>query len=374
MPSLGSVALTPTAVVTRLRVIVDARVRHGWARVHNAVAPVATAAAAAGIAFLIGRHLLGHENPFFAAFAAWACLGFSFDRDLRRVGEIALGVTLGVTMGDLVVRTIGSGWWQIAAVLFVSALLARFVDRGAIFASQAGAQAIVISGVPNLAGGPYGRAIDAIVGGLVALVVAMLIPGDPRRSLRTNLATASAALAGTVSLLATAIRNGDPRLAERALTRARASDSALQEAVDQATSANRQAQLTLNRRYADDLEDAQRRAVLLDQAMRSVRVLARRAMYDVGGVELDDRARIADLLQRFARGGKELAASLRANQDAAAARVTLTGVANELDPSGLTTADPEAHTQLMVLRSAVVDTLEATGISPQAARARLPEG
>lgn len=372
MPRPGSAAYYPAAALSSIRVIADARVRHGWSRVRTAVAPVATASLAAGIAFLIGRYLIGHENPFFAAFAAWACLGFSFDRDLRRVGEIALGVTLGVTMGDLVVRTIGSGWWQIAAVLFVSALLARFVDRGAIFASQAGAQAIVISGVPNLAGGPYGRALDAIVGGLVALLVAMLIPGDPRRSLRTDLAEASSALAGTVALLATATRNGDRKAAERALARARASDSALQEAVEQATSANRQAQLTLNRRYADDLADAERRAVLLDQAMRSVRVLARRAMYDVSAVPVTDRAELAALLDGFARGARELAQSLRSNQDAAAARVTLRGVAQELDPGRLTT-EPEANTQLMVLRSAVVDTLEATGISAQAARAPLPD-
>lgn len=360
------------SLATHARIVADARARHGWSRVRTAAVPVATAALAAGIAYLIGRYVLEHDAPFFAAFSAWACLGFSFDRDLRRVGEIALGVTMGVTMGDLVVRSIGSGWWQIALVLFMSALLARFVDRGAIFASQAGAQAIVVAGVPNLTGGPYGRALDAITGGLVALIVAMLIPGDPRRALRTTMATASAALADTVALLASAIDAGDPTGAERALLRARAADSALQEAVEAASTASRQAQLTVNRRYADDLAAAQRRATLLDQAMRSVRVLARRAMYDVDRVTAADRAQIAALLTRFATGARELTQALNSNQDAAAARVTMTGVAHDLDPSRVT-AEPEAQTQLMVLRSAVVDTLEATGVSPQAARAPLPE-
>ena len=75
-------------------------------------------------------------------------LGFTMDRSVRRVAELAVGVALGVALGDLVVHVIGKGAWQMAVVLFLAAIIGRFLDRGAMLTTQAGVQAIVIVGLP----------------------------------------------------------------------------------------------------------------------------------------------------------------------------------------------------------------------------------
>src|SRR5690606_25225324 len=180
-PAVGPGAVDVARTAWR-RLLLRARVRQGGSRVRAALVPVLLAAAAAGIAYGIARYGLGHAAPFFAPVAAWICLGFSPDRQLRRVAEVAVGVAIGVGLGDVVVRAIGSGWWQIAVVVAVSALAARFIDRGAMLTTQAGVQAIVIVALPVAqSGGPLGRWTDALVGGAVAFAVAALTPGDPRR-------------------------------------------------------------------------------------------------------------------------------------------------------------------------------------------------
>ena len=156
-----------------VRLVARVRVRQGLDRVRAAWFPILQASVAAGIAFGIGRYGLGHEYPFFAPICAWIALGFSADRSLRRVAEIAVGVAIGVGLGDALVHVIGTGLWQVAVVLFVAAILARLVDRGALLTTQAGVQAMVIVGLPTLAagGGALGRWTDALVGGSVAFVM-----------------------------------------------------------------------------------------------------------------------------------------------------------------------------------------------------------
>jgi len=151
------------------RVLLEARFRQGRARGRSSWYPIVQAAVAVAVSAAIGRYALGHQYPFFAPVAAWVCLGFSADRKIRKVAELAVGVALGVGLGDVVVRLIGSGPWQVALVLLVAATTARFLDRGVTFTTQAGVQALVIVGLPSLgaSGGGFGRWTDAAVGGAV---------------------------------------------------------------------------------------------------------------------------------------------------------------------------------------------------------------
>ncbi|MCB7136295.1 FUSC family protein [Cellulosimicrobium marinum] len=356
------------------RRVLRARLRQGASRVRVAFWPILQASAAAGLAYGVARYGLGHPTPFFAPVAAWICLGFSQDRQLRRVVEVAVGVAIGVGLGDLVVHVIGSGWWQVAVVLAASALAARFIDRGAMLTTQAGVQAIVIVGLPAAqAGGPLGRWTDALVGGAVALLAAALTPGDPRRRPRHLGAEATTELARTLEILSRGLRARDRGDLDAALVTGRASEGAIEEWKAAASSARELARVSATgRRHRDELGAMERQAVLLDRAMRSVRVLARRAGPVAGGHEERDLDPVADLVGHFGAGTRVLAEAIAAGRDPAVARELLVEVARGADPHVVGSGDWQVQSLVMLLRSPLVDALEAAGATPEEARDALP--
>jgi len=348
----------------------------GWQRVRLAVGPVLQACVAAAIAYNIGIYVFGHQTPFFAAIAAWMCLGWSFERDIRRVAEIAIGVTLGVTFGDIVVATIGSGWWQLSTVLFFAALSARFVDSGGLLATQAGAQAIVIAGLPNIVGGPYGRAIDAAVGGLVALLFTILTPYRPGKTTRKNSAAAASALSTTAAMLVSGLRTRDSSTMETALATARESEPLLNNAVSRSRVARRQIHWTINRKHEQLWADIEQRDLMLERTMRSLRVLARRLRFDVvegqtGMPPVSDSERnwLSDLLARYSSACSSFAEAIRTGAPLDHARTELAAIAHDLGTH--TSTDPAITTGAAVFRAVIVDTLQAAGATPAEANASL---
>ncbi len=376
------------------------RLRQGIARVRTAFWPIVQAALAAGVAYGIATVVLGHTQPFFAAIAAWVCLGFSFDRELRKVAEVAAGVALGVALGDVMVHLIGSGWWQIALVMGVSALIARFVDRGPLVTIQAGVQAGVVVGLPAsvATNGAFGRWTDALVGGGVALLVALITPGDPRRRIRDLAQSATRELALTLESVALGLRDGDADELAAALVRGRAAEKSLEEWHDVATKSDEIARVSVNRVLRAEITRLTGQAVLVDRAMRSVRVLARRAPATLrslgelgdegshrvtaaplsGGLppppEVDPSADpVADLVVRLAHGVRLLAAALGSGTGMAQARDALLDVARDVDPRTVGEGYWQVQSLVLLLRSPVVDLLEAAGLPPDEARDALPE-
>ncbi|WP_308054153.1 FUSC family protein [Cellulomonas wangsupingiae] len=363
----------PARVMLRLQL--GSRVRAGWARVRSSWALILQASAAAGLSYGIGLYVFGHEMPFFAPVAAWIALGFSRDRSVRRVAELAIGVAIGVAAGDLVVHVIGSGIWQMALVLAASALVGRFLDRGALLTTQAGVQAIVIVGLPQIGGGPFGRWIDALVGGVVALAVALLTPTDPRRHPRTLAQAAVHELTEVLDVLARGLRTRSVDDVEAALLTGRASQPALDEWRDAARSAAELVRLApAHRRHRGELDAMVVQSVLLDRAMRSARVLARRSIAAVDeGHVAPGLPHVADVVGSAARATDDLALALGTGQDPHPTRERLLGVAASLDPYTLAPDDWQAQSLVLLLRSLVVDLLEAAGADPEGARATLPE-
>ncbi|WP_028045357.1 aromatic acid exporter family protein [Cellulomonas sp. URHE0023] len=355
------------------RVVLEARVRQGVSRVHAAWFPILQAAIAAGIAFGLARYVVHHPYPFFAPVCAWVALGYTADRSVRKVAELAVGVALGVALGDVLVHLIGNGVWQVAVVVFLAATIGRFIDRGALLTTQAGVQALVIVGLPALAasGGPLGRWIDAAIGGVVALAVALLTPRDPRRHSRALAHSACDELAGVLRLFARGLRDASSNDVEDALVRARASQPAIDEWSETAKNAGELARISPTiRRFRDELSALEGRAVLVDRAMRNTRVLVRRSLPAVEAGN-HDLSGMADLVDATARATDELSAALASGRDPARARTELLTVARGLDPFAMT--DWQVQSLVMLQRSLVVDLLEAAGTGPQAAREALPE-
>jgi len=343
-------------------------VRSSWAQILQA-------SLAAGVAYGIARYALGHEAAFFAPVSAWIALGFTRDRSVRRVAELAVGVAIGVGAGDLIVHLIGSGVWQLALVLLVAALLGRFLDRAPMITTQAGVQAIVIVGLPQATGSPFGRWVDALVGGGVALAVALLTPTDPRRHPRTLAQAAVQELAGVLHVLGRGLRTGSVEDVEAALLTGRASQPALDEWRDAARSAAELVRLApAHRRHRGELDRLVDESVLLDRAMRNTRVLARRSVAAVDDADVaPGLVGLADVVASVARATDDLALAVGAGHDPAPARARLLDRAALLDPHVLVPDDWQAQSLVLLLRSLVVDLLEAAGATPAAARTALPE-
>ena len=345
------------------------RLRQGLVRARVGLVPIGQAALAAAAAYAFAFSVLRHPQPFFAPIAAWACLGFTAQRNVRQVTELAIAVGLGVGAGDLVVHWIGTGWWQIALVLVVAAVVARIIGPGALLTMQAGTQAIVIVGLPAASGGPLGRWTDALVGGAFAFLVAVLWPGDSRRRPRALAVQATTELAETLELIARGMRAHDDATLATALVRGRASEPVLAEWRTSARSATELARVSVGRPWREELGRLESQAVLVERAMRTVRVLARRAP----SVADHDLRPVADLTDRYAAGVRLLTNAVGSGGDLALARRVLGDVAAETDPRRVGAGSWHVQALVLLLRSPLVDTLEAAGATPEEARAALPE-
>jgi len=358
----------------RLLVAARQRARQGARRVRSAVWPVVLAALAAGAAWALAHYAIGHAQPFFAPVAAWVCLGFSPDRSVRKVAELAIGVTVGVLLGELVAATLGTGLVPLVVVIIVAALLGRFIDRGILLTVQAGVQGVVIVALPVIStvDGASGRWIDALVGSGCALLVAALTPGDARRRARELARGATLDLAQVLDHLAAGLAASDGRKIHDALIEGRGTQGVL----DEWSEVVRNAQLSLrispaSSRYRPELAELQHANLMIDRAMRNARVLTRRAASAIEGGEVDESFTRA--IAGTARAVAVLGAALGAGGSTLPAREALARIAGGLAPGAFDAAGWRSQTLVIILRSLVVDLLQATGLSLNAATALLAD-
>ena len=346
-----AVARRAAASVTRVR-------EGGWSVLQCAVG--------AGLAWLLASSLLGHERPFFACVAAVVCLGVRAAQRLRRVLELAVGVTVGVAIGEALVGVIGTGAWQVALVVGLALVVALALDGGTLVTAQAGLQAVFVVALPRVPGGDIARWQDAMVGGVTALLVAALLPADPWRVARRTGTALLQELATVLRETARAVRTDDAAGAAFALSRARATQARLDGWAEALRTGHEITQLTPLRRDAGMWQEQSRLASAVDRATRNLRVLVRRVLFALGnGDELPPG--LPDVLEQLAA-----ALDLVAAGDLDAACSAVTDLAGRLHPDELGGHGLSASVVVGQLRSAVVDLLEGLGAEPAAARAALP--
>jgi uncharacterized membrane protein YgaE (UPF0421/DUF939 family) len=241
---------------------------------------IAQASVAAGAAYFVAHEALGHPHPFFAPVAAILTLGLTFGRRGRRAGELALGVALGIGVGDLLVLAIGTGSWQLVVVVGLAMSAALLAGGGTLFVSQAAVSAVLVATLQPPASGLSGaRFLDALVGGVVAMLANALAPTNPLRMVRREADPLLAELGATLDDVAVALERRDPEAAAEALSRARAIDAAiarLRDALDVGMETTRLA--PPRRRARGHLQVYESAVAEIDNAVRNVRVLARGAI------------------------------------------------------------------------------------------------
>jgi uncharacterized membrane protein YgaE (UPF0421/DUF939 family) len=334
-----------------------------------AIAQILVAVAAA---YSIAHWGLGHAVPILAVTLTINALGFSRDARPRRVAESVLGILLGVALSDGLSLLVGRGLWQLLVVLLVVFVVGRAVSTNAAFAVAAAVPSALVVLLPTPVGGPFGRTLDALVGGLVALLVTALIPRDPRRASLRDGRTLFSVLSESMVSIVDSLDDADEAAGELALTRLRRTEPLIDDwkkSLDTATSVSRISPFL--RRQLPELRRNARVLTAGDLASRHLRTLSRRVEFLVrDGVK---RPALGGLVREIATGLTLLGQELDDLQLTGQARSLLSDVARRLDPAS---AIPDAALTdaaiVLMLRPLVVDLLIGTGMEPDAARALLP--
>jgi uncharacterized membrane protein YgaE (UPF0421/DUF939 family) len=250
-------------------------------RVRGSLLFAVQAGIAAGIAWLIANDALGHQRPFFAPIAAVIALNVSVGQRLRRTIELVVGVALGILVGDSLIYVIGTGPWQISLSVAMAILAAVFGGGGPTVIGQAASSAVLVATLaPPSSGIYYNRFIDALIGGVVGLLVmALLLPVNPLTVMSKAARPAFEALAEGLRECADALAAWRLADAESALAALRGSEQFMSRFRDALADARETATLAPVRwRARGPLAQYLDAAPHLDHAVRNARVLARRTV------------------------------------------------------------------------------------------------
>ncbi|MFB9429167.1 FUSC family protein [Streptoalloteichus tenebrarius] len=348
-------------------------VRRRLRRLARTALPILQCAIAAGLAWVVAKDLVGHARPFFAPIAGVVVLGVSLGQRLRRVVELVVGVSVGIGVGDLLISMIGSGPWQIALVVALAMSTAVLLDSGTVIALQSGSSAVLVATLlpPGDSAG-VNRMVDALIGGLIGLGVAALIPANPitvaHRQGRAVFGELALALRGAAS----AVEDRDPARAAAALTRARGSQKALEDfraALETGSEIATIAPIRWRRR--SELEHYRSAAAPIDYAMRNTRVLLRRTIAALrDGESVPER--LPEVLRALADATERLRDELARGDEPVHARRVALEAGRAATADLLTDGGFSMRVVVAQLRSIVVDLLQATGVGREDASAALP--
>jgi hypothetical protein len=324
---------------------------------------------AAVAAWLIATELIGHDRPFFAPVSAMITLGLTQGERGRRALEVVLGVTLGIAVADLLVLQLGTGWWQLGIVVALSMSVALLLGSGQMFAQQAAVSAALVATLqPPDDGVSFARAVDALLGGSIALAVsALVLPAHPARMVREAAAPVLVELAAVLDAVAAALETRDREGVQAALDRGRAIDD-LYRTLDEALVVGRETAYLAppRRRMLGTIDVYADAAAQMDLAVRNVRVLARGARR---AIDLDENVppETAVALRSLAEAVRALRGALEDASRAAEVRAPALLAAGQATLVLERTGNMSVSVIVGQVRSTAVDLLRGTGMSYDAA-------
>ncbi|WP_051162776.1 FUSC family protein [Nocardia transvalensis] len=351
--------------------------RNAAQRLRKSALPIVQCAVGAALAWFLAHRVVGHPQPFFAPMAAIISIGVSFGARLRRSVELVAGVAVGIGIGDFFISRVGTGPWQIALVVAFAMAMAVFLNGGAIIPMQAASSAVLVATLmPPSAGGGTARMVDALVGGLVGIVVVAIIPLHPVRRARQQAADILAVVGKALVDCADGLHEQDPERIKAALESARGTQpqiDGLRSALEGGREVSRISPLYWNSRQR--LETIRATADPLDNVVRNTRVLLRRALTLVRDDEILD-PRLIDEVEELGKATDVVRRYMLADPDeqpdAAEATRVLRRVAKGATKDLVAGAGLSAHVVFAQLRSIVVDLMQVCGVRRLSAIALLP--
>ncbi len=250
-------------------------------RVRGALALALQVGVAAGLAWYVSHHLLGHHQPFFAPIAAVVVLAVSVGQRMRRAAEIVAGNAVGILLGEALILVIGRGAWQVGLAVLLAVLIAIFAGGSAPLVTQAASSAsLVATLIPPQNDYYFSRFVDAVVGGAVGLgVMALLLPLNPLTVVGRAATPMLNSLAEGLADTAVALSKKDQAMADAALDRLRDAEAQLR-AYNDAINAGREISTVAPLRWRKKLALAQyvESSDYVARALRNTRVLVRRSL------------------------------------------------------------------------------------------------
>lgn len=250
-------------------------------RVRGALALALQVGVAAGLAWYVSHHLLGHHQPFFAPIAAVVVLAVSVGERMRRAAEIVAGNAVGILLGEALILVIGRGAWQVGLAVLLAVLIAIFAGGSAPLVTQAASSAsLVATLIPPQNDYYFSRFVDAVVGGAVGLgVMALLLPLNPLTVVGRAATPMLNSLAEGLADTAIALSKKDQAMADAALDRLRDAEAQLR-AYNDAINAGREISTVAPLRWRKKLALAQyvESSDYVARALRNTRVLVRRSL------------------------------------------------------------------------------------------------
>ncbi|WP_330185624.1 FUSC family protein [Nocardia sp. NBC_01503] len=351
--------------------------RTATARVRSSLLPIVQCAVGAGVAWFIAHNIVGHPQPFFAPMAAMISIGVSFGARLRRAVELIVGVAVGIGIGDLFVSRVGTGVWQISILVIFAMCAAVFLDGGPVITMQAASSAVLVATLlPPASGASHLRIIDALVGGMVGIVVVAAIPLHPVRRARQQAADILGVMGKSLTDCADGLLEHDADKIKNALEAVRGTQSrldTLRSTLEGGREISRISPLYWNSRAR--LERLREVADPLDNAVRNTRVLLRRALSLVRDDEILD-PRLTLEVERLGDAVDVVRQMVLADPgdqpDAAEATRILRTVAKGATKDLVDGAGISAHVVFAQLRSIVVDLMQVCGMRRLSSIALLP--
>jgi uncharacterized membrane protein YgaE (UPF0421/DUF939 family) len=342
-------------------------------RVVDSLAPAVQITIGALLAYSVAFYALGHVNPLLAVTVCITSLGFSRDARPRRILQTAIGMVVGIAISEIALFYLDAGIIQIALVLLLVLVAARFISASSAFAVTAAIQAMLVQILPEPDGGVFLRTLDGLIGGVMALIVTALIPRDPRGIARSDANKLFDFFTETLQSLRLALRDANKSLSNQALKNARASQPLIDNwrmSLDSALSISRISPFLM--KHKSELRKQRGLMRAMDLATRNLRVIVRRVNF----LLKDDVARpyLADLCEQIAEAVTNIQEGLSEHEELELAREQLLEIIKQLDPKKFGIADQIREASvLLLLRPLLVDLLCATGMTEDAARAELPE-
>lgn len=364
--------------IERIRAL-DSSLKSRVFRVRSRLLAIVQATIAAGTSYWVATHLFGHEQAFFAPIASIIILGLAGGAGrLRRAVEMSIGCSAGVAIGDVIIAQIGPGSWQITVAVGASLLAASFISKSPLVTNQIAIGSILISTImpPGTAAG-YERPIDAIIGGVIAILVFAVIPAAPLSSGRQEVTTILSIASSVLHDVAVALPESDHRALDHALKAVRGTQGNINALLDAAKTARENTTISPllwgSRRRVRSLE---RMLGPVDNMIRNSRVLARRGLVLCEDGDQVSAEQIA-LIEELSEIAQTLSELYEKHSDLSEAK-EIPGIVRRLRRLGARAGEEVADRRVLSAvallaqtRSIIVDMLQVCGMRRESAVAVL---